>query len=95
MLEKDILTCSQVTLSMWKAKYLSHTDEDPGLSSEDEATGLPPHRTAVRHLPSAQGGVFAPLPAPQPQLRVPTATTGTCWATLSKEVVTYYLFLLH
>ena len=40
LLEKDVLTCSQVTLSMWKAKYLSDMEEEPGLISEDEAMGL-------------------------------------------------------
>ena len=78
MLEKDILTCSQVALSMWKANYLLDTDEDPGLSSEDKATGLPPHRAVARHLLSAHGGVSALSAAPQPQLRALTATTGTC-----------------
>ena len=44
LLEKDVLTCSQVTLSMWKAKYLSDIEEESGLSREDEAMGLPPHQ---------------------------------------------------
>ena len=55
----------QVTLSIWKAKYLSDKEEEPGLSSEDEATGLPPHRTVARHLLSSHGGVPMQLPAPQ------------------------------
>ena len=43
-LEKTVLTCTQVALSMWKVKYLSDTESEPGLSSEDEAEGLSPHR---------------------------------------------------
>ena len=51
---------------MWKAKYLSDTEEEPGLSSEDEATGLSPHRVVARRLPSAHGGVPMPLSVPEP-----------------------------
>ena len=43
-LDKTVLTCTQVALSMWKVKYLSDTESEPGLSSEDEAEGLSPHR---------------------------------------------------
>ena len=56
-LQKDVLTCSQVSLSLWKIKYLSDTELEPGLSSEDEAVGLPLHRAVARRLPAPQGGV--------------------------------------
>ena len=56
-LQKDVLTCSQVSLSLWKAKYLSDTESEPGLSSENEAVGLPFHRAVARRLPAPQGGV--------------------------------------
>ena len=57
-----MLTCSQVALGMWKAKYLNDTEEDPGLNSEDEAAGLPPHRSVARRLLALHGG--APYQAP-------------------------------
>ena len=56
LLEKDVLACSQVALSMWKAKYLSDTEEEPGLSSKDEATGMDQHQAIARRLPSAHRG---------------------------------------
>ena len=79
-LDKMVLTCSQVTLSMWKAKYLSDTEEDPGLSSEDEAAGLLPHRAVARRLLAPHGG--APYQAPfhsteaVPQPSAPAAAVG-------------------
>ena len=72
-LNKMVLTCSQVALSMWKVKYLSDTESEPGLSSKDEAEGLPPHRAVVRRLPAHHGGSLFQLPASQP---TPSATTG-------------------
>ena len=86
------MLCSQVALLMWKAKYLSDTEEEPGLSSEDEVTGLPPHRAVAGCLPLAHGGVPMPLPAPQPilLLRVPTAT-GMYWIILPGKLVACYL----
>ena len=62
---------------MWKAKYLSDTEEEPGLSSKDEATAMAPHHAMARHHPSVHGGVPLPLPAPHltPQLRVLRATS--------------------
>ena len=72
-LNKVVLTCSQVALSMWKAKYLSDTESEPVLSSEDEAEGLPPHRAVVRRLPAHHGG--SPFQSPAPQ-HTPSATTG-------------------
>ena len=75
-----MLTCSQVALSMWKAKYLSDTEEDPGLSSEDEAAGLPPHSSVARRLPVSHGGApyQAPfhLPEAVPQPSAPAAAVG-------------------
>ena len=75
-----MLTCSQVALSMWKAKYLSDTEEDPGLSSEDEAAGLPPHRSVARRLPVPHGGApyQAPFHLPEaiPQPSAPAAAAG-------------------
>ena len=65
-LQKTVLTCTQVAPSMWKVKYLSDTESEPGLSSEDEAEGLPPHRAVVRRLPAHHGGAPFQLPAPQP-----------------------------
>ena len=47
-----MLLCSQVSLSQWKTKYLSDTKLDPGLSSEDEAVGLPLHKAVA---PEAAG----------------------------------------
>ena len=72
-LDKTVLTCTQVALSMWKVKYLSDTKSEPGLSSEDEAEGLPPHRAVARRLPAHHGGAPFQSPAPQP---TPSATTG-------------------
>ena len=75
-----MLTCSQVALSMWKAKYLSDTKEDPGLSSEDEAAGLLPHRSVARRLPALHGGApyqvpfHSPKAVPQPS--APAAAAG-------------------
>ena len=54
-----MLTCSQVSLSLWKIKYLSDTELEPGLSSEDEAVGLLLHRAVARRLPAPWGGVPA------------------------------------
>ena len=54
-LQKDVLTCSQVSLSLWKIKYLSDTESKPGLSSEDEAVGMPLHKAVARRLPGYQG----------------------------------------
>ena len=74
-----VLTCSQVALSMWKAKYLSDT-KDPGLSSEDEAAGLLPHRSVARRLPVSHGS--APYHTPFhlqeaiPQPSAPAAAAG-------------------
>ena len=73
-LEKTVLTCTQVALSMWKVKYLSDTESEPGLSSKDKAEGLPPHRAVVRQLPAHHGGAQFQSPAPQPT--TPSATTG-------------------
>ena len=73
-LDKTVLPCTQVALSMWKVKYLSNTKSEPGLSSEGEAEGLPPHRAVARRLPAHHGGALFQLPAPQP---TPFATTGT------------------
>ena len=56
-LQKDVLTCSQVSLSLWKIKYLSDTESEPGLSSEDEAVGLPLNRAVARRLPAPWGGM--------------------------------------
>ena len=67
LLEKDVLTCSQVALSMWKAKYLLDMEEEPGLSNEDEVMGLPPHRAVARCLLSVHRGVPMQSPAPQSQ----------------------------
>ena len=50
-----MLSCSQVSLSQWKTKYLSDTESDPGLSSEDEAVGLPLHKAVARRLPGSRG----------------------------------------
>ena len=72
-LNKVVLTCSQVALSMWKVKYLSDTESEPGLSSEDEAEGLPPHRAVMRRFLAHHGGSPFQSPAPQP---TPSATTG-------------------
>ena len=55
-LQKDVLTCSQVSLSLWKIKYLSNTESEPGLSSEDEAVGMPLHKAVTRRLPGYWGG---------------------------------------
>ena len=68
-LNKVALTCSQVALSMWKVKYLSDTESEPGISSEDEAEGLAPHRAVARHLPVWHGG--APLQSPSQVPQVP------------------------
>ena len=73
-LEKMVLTCIQVALSMWKVKYLSDTESEPGLSREDEAECLPPHRAVVRRLPACHGG--APFQSPAPQPTAPSATMG-------------------
>ena len=54
-----MLTCSQVSLSLWKIKYLSDTESEPGSSSEDEAVGMPLHKAVARRLPEYRGG--APL----------------------------------
>ena len=54
-LQKDVLSCSQVSLSRWKTKYLSDTELDPGLSSEDEAVGLPLHKAVAWRLPGSRG----------------------------------------
>ena len=54
-LQKDVLTCSQVSLSLWKIKYLSDTESEPGLSSEDEAVGMPLHKAVTRRLPGYWG----------------------------------------
>ena len=56
-LQKDVLTCSQVSLSLWKIKYLSDTESEPGLISEDEAVGMPLHKAVARRLPGYWGGV--------------------------------------
>ena len=66
---------------MWKAKYLTDTDEEPELSSEDEATGMAPHQAVARHLPTAWGDVPLQSPESWPILmpRVPTAT-GAYWS---------------
>ena len=50
-----MLSCSQVSLSQWKTKYLSDTKSDPGLSSEDEAVGLPLHKAVAQRLPGFRG----------------------------------------
>ena len=50
-----MLLCSQVSLSRWKTKYLSDTESDPGLSSEDEAVGLPLHKAVAQRLPGSRG----------------------------------------
>ena len=75
-----MLTCSQVALSMWKAKHLSDTEEDPGLSCKDEAAGLPPHRSVARRLPVPHGGVpyQVPFHSPEavPQPSAPAAAAG-------------------
>ena len=52
-----MLTCSQVSLSLWKIKYLSDIESEPGLSSEDEAVGMPLHKAVARRLPGYRGGV--------------------------------------
>ena len=72
-LDKTVLTCTQVALSMWKVKYLSDTKSEPGLSSDNEAEGLPPHRAVVRRLLAHPGGAPFQSPAPQP---TPSVTTG-------------------
>ena len=59
---------------MWKVKYLSDTKSEPGLSCEDEAEGLPPHRAVARRLPAHHGGALCQSPASQP---TPSAATGT------------------
>ena len=51
-----MLTCSQVSLSLWKIKYLSDTESEPGLSSEGEAVGMPLHKAVTRRLPGYWGG---------------------------------------
>ena len=61
-----VLTCTQVALSMWKVKYLSDTESEPGLSSKDEVEGLPPHRAVARRLPAHHGGALFQSLAPQP-----------------------------
>ena len=73
-LDKTVLTCTQVALSMWKVKYLSSTKSEPSLSSEDEAEGPPPHRAVARRLPARHGGAPFQSPTPQPTL---SAATGT------------------
>ena len=60
---------------MWKVKYLSDTESEPGLSSEDEAEGLPPHRAVARRLPAHHGG--APFQSPVPQPAAASTTAGT------------------
>ena len=55
-LQKDVLTCSQVSLSLWKIKYLNDTESELGLSSEDEAMGMPLHKAVTRRLPGYRGG---------------------------------------
>ena len=55
-LQKDVLTCSQASLSLRKVKYLSNTESELGLSSEDEAVGMPLHKAVTRRLPGYQGG---------------------------------------
>ena len=50
-----MLLCSQVSLSLWKTKYLSDTESDPGLSSKDEAVGLPLHKAVAQRLLGSQG----------------------------------------
>ena len=72
-LQKTVLTCMQVALSMWKVKYLSDTKSEPDLSSEDEAEGLPPHRAVARRLPAHHGGALFQSPALQP---APSAAMG-------------------
>ena len=58
----------------------SDTEEDPGLSSEDEGASLLPHRAVARRLPVPHGG--APyqvpfcLPEAVPQPSVPAAAAG-------------------
>ena len=54
-----MLTCSQVSLSLWKIRYLSDTESKLGLSSEDEALGMPLHKAVARRLPGYRSG--APL----------------------------------
>ena len=65
---------------MWKAKYLSDTEDDPGLSSEDEAAGLPPHRAVARRLLAPHGGApyQVPFHSPEaiPQPSAPAAAAG-------------------
>ena len=51
-----MLTCSQVSLSLWKIKYLSDTESELGLSSEDEAVGMPLHKAVTRRLSGYWGG---------------------------------------
>ena len=53
-----MLTCSQVSLSLWKIKYLSNTESEPGLSSEDEAVVMPLHKAVARRLPGYWGGAL-------------------------------------
>ena len=73
-LEKTMLTCSQVALSMWKVKYLSDTESEVGLSREDEAEVLALHRAVARRLPAHHGG--APFQSPAPQPTALSAATG-------------------
>ena len=73
-LQKMVLTCTQVALSTWKVKYLSDMESELGLSSEDEAEGLPPHRAVARRLPAHHGG--APFQSPVPQPAAASSTVG-------------------
>ena len=45
---------------------LPNTESEPGLSSEDEAEGLPPHMAVARRLPAHHGSAPFQSPAPQP-----------------------------
>ena len=74
-LMKSVLETSRLLTSPYKAEHPSDTESEPGLSSEDKAEGLPPHRAVARRLPAHHGGALYQLPAPQPT--PPSAATGT------------------
>ena len=87
-LQKMVLTCTQVALSMWKVKYLSDTESEPGLSSEDEAEGLPPHWAVARRLPAHHGG--APFQSPGSQPAAASTVAGMYLVTLITKMIAFY-----
>ena len=92
-LDKVVLTCSQVALSMWKVKYLfNDTESELGLSSEDEADGVPPHRAVARWLPAHAWWCPIPVTCSSANCSVIHHYSYVTSCTLATKVVT---FLLH